>query len=497
MPQNFILALDQGTTSSRAILFNDSAEIVRIAQEESHQYFPKNGWVEHDANEIWDKQLRVAVEALETEGLSTRDIAGIGIANQRETTVLWDRKTGVPIHHAIVWQDRRTANYCQRLKEAGHEALIRKKTGLLLDPYFSGTKLKWLLDEIPGARDRAEAGELAFGTIDSWLTWKLSGGAVHATDFTNASRTLLFNIRDGIWDDDLLRLFDIPRAVLPEVRPSSSYFGECSVKGLEGIPISGIAGDQQAALFGQACFDDTRAKNTYGTGCFLLWPTENANTISQHNLLTTLTCSTDKTLRYALEGSVFTGGAVIQWLRDELGFIKDTADSEALATSVEDTGGAVLVPAFTGLGAPYWDPFARGTLCGITRGTSAAHITRAALESIAFQSADLLQAVKADCGKEVCELRVDGGAANNNFLMQFQADIMQVPVVRPKVIETAALGAAYLAGLASGFWKTTESIATQWTVDKTFEPSINKETSDALIARWRLAVERAKSWATD
>jgi len=497
MPHDYILALDQGTTSSRAILFNYEGHVVDVAQKEFKQHFPENGWVEHDANEIWRTQEEVTLTLLQKHSLGADQIVAISITNQRETTVLWDRATGEPIHNAIVWQDRRTANVCDQLKKDGHETSFQQNTGLRLDPYFSGTKIQWLLNNLPNARSRAEKGELAFGTMDTWLLWKLTNGRTHATDVTNASRTLLFNIHNGEWDDALLEILNIPKSLLPEVHPSSHHFAECTLQGLEKVPIAGIAGDQQAALFGQTCFDPSKAKNTYGTGCFLLRPAGDHPIISQHNLLTTLACTTNETLQYAIEGSVFTGGAVIQWLRDELGFIKNAAESEALATSVENTGGAYLVPAFTGLGAPHWDPYARGTLCGITRGTSAAHITRAALESIAFQSMDLLEAINADFKNTISELRVDGGAANNNFLMQFQANLMQVPVVRPKVTETTALGAAYLAGLATGFWSDQETLANNWVVDQVFEPSIHKDAADEQIARWRQALEKAKSWATD
>ncbi|HAV14270.1 MAG TPA: glycerol kinase [Opitutae bacterium] len=497
MPKDFILALDQGTTSSRAILFDASGHLVDITQKEFEQHFPKNAWVEHDANEIWKTQYSVAREVLQKNRLEPKQIKAIGITNQRETTVLWDRKTSEPIHHAIVWQDRRTASTCKQLREDGHAEAFQQKTGLRVDPYFSGTKVKWLLDTVPKARERAERGELAFGTIDCWLLWKLTNGHTHATDVTNASRTLLFNINDGRWDTDILEILDIPESILPEVKPSSGHFADCFVEALKGIPVSGIAGDQQAALFGQACFDHHKAKNTYGTGCFLLRQTENGALISQHDLLTTLACSTDSTFKYAIEGSVFTGGSVIQWLRDGLGIIESAAESEALAQSVSDNGGAYLVPAFTGLGAPHWDPHARGTLCGITRGTSAAHVTRAALESIAFQSRDLLEAINADFNDTIEELRVDGGAAKNNFLMQFQSDLMQVPVVRPQITETTALGAAYLAGLAVGYWSDRDTLAKNWAVDKVFEPAISKDAADAQIARWRQALERSKEWATD
>ncbi len=495
MPRDYILALDQGTTSSRAILFDREGNIAGIAQKEFTQHFPHDGWVEHDPAEIWSTQRSVADEVLSQLGLDARCVAAIGITNQRETTLLWDRQSGQPVHHAIVWQDRRTAEICRRLREDGLEATFQQKTGLRIDPYFSGTKLKWLLDNVPDARARAERGELAFGTVDSWLLWNLTGGQTHATDTTNASRTLLYNIHKGKWDTELLRLLDIPESLLPAVKPSSTVYADAQCGGLADIPIAGIAGDQQAALFGQACFDSTKAKNTYGTGSFLLRPTEGGAITSKHNLLTTLACTTDGTLRYAIEGSVFIAGAVIQWLRDELGIIKDAAESERLARSVENNGGAYLVPAFSGLGAPHWDPHARGTLCGISRGTSAAHITRAALESIAFQSADLLRAINADFSSTIQELRVDGGASKNNFLMQFQADIMQVPVVRPKVTETTALGAAYLAGLATGFWKDQTELADHWQTERTFEPKLAPEAAEALQVNWQRALERAKGWS--
>jgi glycerol kinase len=495
MPREYILALDQGTTSSRAILFNREGEIAGVAQQEFTQHFPSDGSVEHDPDEIWRTQSSVANEVLSRLKIDARAVAAIGITNQRETTVLWDRRTGRPVHNAIVWQDRRTADTCRELKDQGLEATFQKKTGLRIDPYFSGTKLKWLLDNVSDARARAERGELAFGTIDSWLLWNLTGGQTHATDYTNASRTLLYNIHEGAWDTELLNILDIPESLLPEVKPSSTFYADAQYGALAGIPIAGLAGDQQAALFGQACFDSTKAKNTYGTGCFLLRPTEGDAITSQHKLLTTLACTTDGTLRYAIEGSVFTGGAVIQWLRDELGIVKNAADSERLAMSVENNGGVYLVPAFTGLGAPHWDPHARGTLCGISRGTSAAHITRAALESIAFQSADLLQAINADFSSTIQELRVDGGASNNNFLMQFQADLMQVPVIRPKVTETTALGAAYLAGLAVGYWKDQNALADHWQIERRFEPKLTKDAVLAMQANWQRAVERSKNWS--
>ncbi|MGB0415644.1 MAG: glycerol kinase GlpK [Coraliomargarita sp.] len=495
MPRDYILALDQGTTSSRAILFKRDGSVAGMAQAEFTQHFPHDGWVEHDANEIWSTQSGVAIGVLSRNGLDADDLAAIGITNQRETVVLWSRKTGRPLHKAIVWQDRRTAELCSRLKADGLEERFKAKTGLCLDPYFSGTKLKWLLDRIPEARQRAYRGELAFGTVDSWLLWNLTRGRIHKTDTTNASRTLLFNINDGCWDEELLALLDIPESVLPEVHASSFIYGEASRAGLEGVPIAGIAGDQQAALFGQACFDSSQAKNTYGTGCFLLRPTGNTPVHSEHNLLGTLACSTGPELEYALEGSVFIGGAVVQWLRDELGLIKSAADTEQMAKSVSDAGGVTIVPAFSGLGAPHWDPHARGTICGITRGTRAAHIVRASLESIAFQSADLLDAFNADFGRPLSELRVDGGASQNDFLMQFQADIMQVPVIRPQITETTALGAAYLAGLATGFWPECRRLAEQWQVDRRFEPAISADQAGSLKTAWKRALSATRAWS--
>lgn len=495
MPRDYILALDQGTTSSRAILFRRDGSVAGINQAEFTQHFPQNGWVEHDADEIWSCQSGVAIGVLSRNGLDADDLAAIGITNQRETVVLWSRRTGRPIHNAIVWQDRRTAALCSQLKAEGLEERFREKTGLFLDPYFSGTKLKWLLDNVPGAREMAYRGELAFGTIDSWLLWNLTRGSIHKTDTTNASRTLLFNIHEGRWDEELLALLDIPESVLPEVHPSSFVYGEASRAGLEGVPIAGIAGDQQAALFGQACFDSDKAKNTYGTGCFLLRPTGTKPVHSQHNLLSTLACSTNAQLEYAVEGSVFIGGAVVQWLRDELGLIKNAGDSQHLARSVDDAGGVTIVPAFSGLGAPHWDPNARGTMFGITRNTSAAHLVRAALESVAFQSADLMDALKADFGDALSELRVDGGASRNDFLMQFQADILQVPVIRPKVTETTALGAAYLAGLATGFWPERSHLAQHWQVDRRFDPHISADQAKSLRAGWQRALQATRAWS--
>jgi glycerol kinase len=489
----FVLALDQGTTSSRAILFDHSGSIVATAQKEFRQYFPNPGWVEHDANEIWQSQSEVMRTVVAKANAATADIAAIGITNQRETTVVWDRKTGKPIANAIVWQDRRMANFCDELKAAGKAALIQQKTGLVLDAYFSGTKLKWILDNVAGARTRAEAGELAFGTVDSWLIWNLTNGAVHATDPSNASRTLLFNIHTNAWDDELLALLTIPRAMLPEVRASSSSFGETN----DGIPIAGDAGDQQAALFGQTCYSPGMAKNTYGTGCFMLLNTGAQAVTSKNNLLTTTAWQLSNARpQYALEGSVFIGGAVVQWLRDGLRAIKTAADVEALAAEVPDSGGVYLVPAFAGLGAPHWDPYARGAMFGLTRGSNIAQIARAALESIAFQSTELLVAMEKDAGLKLTELRVDGGATANNLLMQIQADLLGVPVVRPKVLETTALGAAYLAGLTVGFWKDTDEITKNWQVDRVFTPTLSRERSAEMMGGWARAVERSKAWAT-
>ena len=492
-----ILALDQGTTSSRALLFDRSGEILATSRREFTQHFPQPGWVEHDALEIWQTQCLVAAEAIAQSTLVAGDIGAIGITNQRETTVLWDRANGLPLAPAIVWQDRRTADFCDALKRGGLETTIRKKTGLVIDAYFSATKLNWLLEHIPGARQRAMHGELAFGTIDSWLIWQLTAGKVHATDVSNASRTMLFNIHTLSWDDELLRAMDIPRSVLPKIVSSSEIIGETACENLpRGIPISGVAGDQQAALFGQACHRRGMAKNTYGTGCFMLMNTGDTPVVSQHKLIATVAWRLDgKPAQYALEGSVFVAGAAVQWLRDGLGIIEKSSDVEALAASVPDTGGVMLVPAFAGLGAPYWDPHARGAILGLTRGSTRAHIARAALESIAFQSAELAGAMREDAGVPLAELRVDGGASVNDFLMQFQADLIGVDVVRPKITETTALGAAYLAGLAVGFWKTQEEIASLWATDRTFVPKLSREESGARIAAWRHAVDRAKNWA--
>ncbi|MFO1325310.1 MAG: glycerol kinase GlpK [Burkholderiales bacterium] len=490
----YVLALDQGTTSSRAILFDEDGAVRASAQAEFRQIFPQPGWVEHDATEIWATQSGVLHEALAKAHVGPRDVAAIGITNQRETTVVWDRATGRPIANAIVWQDRRTAPMCDDLRAAGLAPLFARKTGLVLDAYFSGTKVRWLLDHVPGARVRAERGELAFGTIDSWLVWNLTGGRVHCTDASNASRTLLFDIHAGDWDDELLRLLDVPRTMLPDVVASSGACGHAKIGSAE-IPIAGIAGDQQAALFGQACLTPGLAKNTYGTGCFLLLNTGADAVDSRNNLLTTVAWKRDGRLTYALEGSVFIGGAVVQWLRDGLQIIRSAADVEALAATVKDNGGVYLVPAFAGLGAPHWDAYARGGMFGLTRGATRGHIARAALEAIAYQSADVLGAMERDAGITLTELRVDGGAAANALLMQFQADVLGVPVVRPKVLETTALGAAYLAGLAVGYWSSADDIGRNWRSDRTFEPAMSRDHAAALRSQWTKAVERSKGWA--
>jgi glycerol kinase len=492
----YILALDQGTTSSRAIVFDRDAGIVAVGQREVPQIFPRPGWVEHDPGEIWATQIAVATEALGRAHLRPRDIAAIGITNQRETTVVWDRETGIPVYNAIVWQDRRTADFCDRLKHDGHEAFIRERTGLVVDAYFSGSKIAWILDNVPGARAKAEAGKLAFGTIDSWLVWQLTSDSTHITDVSNASRTMLFNINTLKWDEDLLKLLRIPAGMLPEVRPSSAEYGRVSTTlGVGGVPIAGIAGDQQAALFGQMCLTPGLTKNTYGTGCFLLQNTGERPAVSRNRLVSTVAWQVGGKTTYALECSVFIGGAVVQWLRDGLGIIAKSADVGPLALSVPDNGGVYLVPAFAGLGAPHWDPYARGAILGITRGTTAAHIARAAVESIAFQVADLLSAVKDDSGIALAELRVDGGAAANDALLQFQADLLGVPVVRPTVTETTALGAAYLAGLAVGFWDSTDSLARHWQIDRRFEPSQPPSHAASRRAEWNEALKRAKGWA--
>ncbi len=493
----YILALDQGTTSSRAILFDQTGTIHGIAQKALTPLFPQSGWVEQDANEIWSSQAATVTEVLARAGLSSTDVSALGITNQRETTLVWDRETGQPIYNAIVWQDRRTAPLCDRLKQQGLEDFFRDKTGLVIDPYFSGTKIRWLLDTVPDARAKAKAGQLAFGTVDTWLVWQLTQGKKHITDVTNASRTLLLNIRTGGWDQELLDVLDIPRQLLPEVRGSSEVYAETSTDLLAtAVPMSGMAGDQHAALFGQMCTTPGMVKNTYGTGCFMLMHTGEQPVASRNNLLTTAAWRCDGRTQYALEGSVFMAGAVVQWLRDGLGIIQSSAEVEALAASVPDTGGVYLVPAFSGLGAPHWDPYARGALFGLTRGSTAAHIARAALESIAYQSMDVLTAMEADAGLRLTQLRVDGGASVNNLLMQFQADILGVPVVRPKIAETTALGVAYLAGLAVGYWKKPSEIVNQWQIDRVFEPDLSSERRDELKAGWAKAVDRTKEWET-
>ena len=491
---SFVLALDQGTTSSRAILFDRGGNARASAQAEFRQIFPQPGWVEHDATEIWATQSGVLHEALAKAHIGADSVAAIGITNQRETTVIWERATGRPIANAIVWQDRRTAPLCDELRAAGYAPLFAQKTGLVLDAYFSGTKVRWLLDHVDGARARAQRGELAFGTVDSWLVWQLTGGHVHCTDASNASRTLLFNIHTGDWDDELLAVLDVPRAMLPQVVPSSGICGQAKIGGLD-VPIAGIAGDQQAALFGQACLAPGLAKNTYGTGCFLLLNTGMEAVASHNNLLTTVAWLREGKMDYALEGSVFIGGAVVQWLRDGLQIIRSATEIEALAASVPDNGGVYLVPAFAGLGAPHWDAYARGAMFGLTRGATRGHIARAALEAIAFQSADVLAAMEKDAGIKLTELRVDGGAAANNLLMQFQADILGVPVVRPQVLETTALGAAYLAGLAVGYWASSDDIGANWHVDRRFEPNMPTARAAELRASWDKAVARTKGWA--
>ena len=492
----YVLALDQGTTSSRAILFDEEGAAVCTAQRELRQIYPQPGWVEHDPKEIFETQRDVAREALRKAGVALKELAAVGIANQRETTILWDRQSGEPIHNAIVWQDRRSADFCAKLKREGGEKIIHEKTGLVIDPYFSGTKIAWLLDNIPGARLRAERGELAFGTVDTWLVWKLTGNRTHVTDPSNASRTMLFDIARGDWDEELMRLLGVPRALLPDVHPSAHAFGmlPASVLG-EPLVIGGVAGDQQAALFGQACHRPGMAKNTYGTGCFMLLHTGDRVVRSANGLVSTA-CAQVQKKEFALEGSVFIGGAVVQWLRDELQFFSSSSEIERLAASVLDNGGVYLVPAFVGLGAPHWDPRARGAMLGLTRGTSRAHIARAALESIAFQCAEVLQAMQKDSDEKLAELRVDGGAAANDLLMQFQADLLGVPVVRPKVLETTALGAAYLAGLTVNLWKSREEIAAHWKLERRFESTMEHAEAQEKMARWRDAVSRSRNWAS-
>lgn len=489
--EQFILSLDQGTSSSRAIVFDHKGVIKAVAQQEFRQIFPQSGWVEHDPHEIWSSQASVIAGAMASIGINGLDIAAIGITNQRETTIVWDRQTGEPVYNAIVWQDRRTSAYCDALKAEGRTEFIREKTGLIIDAYFSATKIKWILDNVEGAREKAEAGKLCFGTVDTWLIWRLTRGEVHVTDVTNASRTMLYNIHELAWDEELLELFGIPKAMLPEVKSSSEVYGHTKTTMFaHKIPIAGIAGDQQAALFGQMCVEPGMVKNTYGTGCFLLMNSGDKPVFSKNNLLATIAWKIGDQVTYALEGSIFVGGAIVQWLRDGLGIIRSSSEVEALANKVADTGGVYFVPALTGLGAPYWNQYARGTISGISRGTSAAHIARAALEGIAFQTMDVVNAMQRDAGIELKELRVDGGAAANNLLMQFQADILNTPVIRPKIIETTALGAAYLAGLAVGYWSSLDEIREQWLVDKRFEPTEERRTADAQIEGWRNAIDR-------
>ena len=496
MKKKYILALDQGTTSSRAILFNRNGEILKIAQSEFTQIYPKPGWVEHDPMEIWGSQSGVAREALETAGISPLEVAAIGITNQRETTVVWDKRTGKPIYNAIVWQCRRTAEICDELKTKRMEQYVRDNTGLVIDAYFSGTKIKWILDNVQGAREKAEKGYLLFGNIDTWLIWNLTRGKVHVTDYSNASRTMLYNIRELKWDKKMLAELDIPESMLPEVKQSSEIYGETDEKTFGGamIPIAGIAGDQQAALFGQACFEKGMAKNTYGTGCFMLMNIGEKIVPSKNGLLTTIAWGVDGKIEYALEGSIFIGGASVQWLRDEMKLISDAKDSEYFATQVENTNGVYLVPAFTGLGAPYWDMYARGTIVGLTRGSNKNHIIRATLESIAYQTKDVLSAMEEDSKIKLRTLKVDGGAVSNDFLMQFQSDILGVNVHRPKITETTALGAAYLAGLAVGFWDSKEMISQKWAMDKEFRPTIKEDQRNKLYRGWKRAVDRSMGW---
>ncbi len=490
---SYILALDQGTTSSRAIIFDAEGSIVGMAQQEFPQIYPQPGWVEHDPNTIWNSQLSVAREVLQNCGLLSQDIKAIGITNQRETTIAWDRDSGHPVHNAIVWQDRRTASQCDQLRADGQADLFQSRTGLVLDPYFSGTKIKWILDHVPGARDLAAAGRLCIGTVDTWLIWKLTNGRQYCTDVSNASRTLLYNMHAHDWDNELCTLLNVPPEILPDVVPSSGVIGETTLLGTP-VPIAGVAGDQQAALFGQVCTKPGMVKNTYGTGCFLLMNTGTSAIPSTNRLLTTIAWKVNNETQYALEGSVFVGGAVVQWLRDQLGLITSSSEVEALASQVPDNGGVTIVPAFTGLGAPHWDPYARGTIVGLTRGSNAAHIARAALESIAYQSADVIRAMEADAGVGLKEVRVDGGATANNLLMQFQADILGVPVVRPVVRETTALGAAYLAGIAVGQWAGFDDLSQLWQTEHIFEPRKTRSDASALMDSWAAAVERSKGW---
>lgn len=494
----YVMALDAGTTSNRCILFNEKGEICSVAQKEFTQYFPKPGWVEHDAGEIWSTQLGVAVEAMSKIGAQAKDIAAIGITNQRETAIVWDKETGEPIYHAIVWQCRRTSQYCDELKEKGYTEMFRQKTGLIIDAYFAGTKIKWILDNVEGARERAEKGELLFGTVETWLIWKLTKGKVHVTDYSNASRTLLFNINTLEWDKEILDIIGIPEAMLPKPVPSSCVYGNADATFFGGeIPIAGAAGDQQSALFGQTCFKAGEAKNTYGTGCFLLMNTGETPVFSENGLVTTIAWGLDGKVYYALEGSIFVAGAAIQWLRDELRLIDSAADSEYMAKKVEDTNGCYVVPAFTGLGAPYWDQYARGTIVGLTRGVNKYHIIRATLESLAYQVNDVLTAMEADSGIELTALKVDGGASANDFLMQTQSDIIDAPVKRPRCIETTAMGAAYLAGLAVGYWKNKEEVVKNWAIDETFSPKIGEKERRKKVKGWKKAVKYAYGWAKD
>ncbi|MCT3959534.1 glycerol kinase GlpK [Elizabethkingia anophelis] len=498
MNEKLILALDQGTTSSRAILFNKSGEIKFVSQKSFEQIFPTPGWVEHDPNEIWSSQISVAAEVIAKAGISGLEVAAIGITNQRETTIVWDKHTSEPIYNAIVWQDRRTSKYCDELKSQGHTDEIKQKTGLVLDAYFSATKLKWILDNVEGAREKAEAGDLCFGTVDTWLIWKLTRGKMFITDVSNASRTMMFNIRTMDWDDDLLKLFNIPRAILPEVKQSSEVYGETSTTLFSTkIPIAGIAGDQQAALFGQMCTKPGMVKNTYGTGCFLLMNTGNEAVYSKNKLLTTVAWKINGEVSYALEGSVFVGGAAIQWLRDGLKIIHNSSEVSTLAETVEDNGGVYFVPALTGLGAPYWDQYARGTIIGVTRGTTDGHIARATLEGIAFQVYDIVKAMEADAETQSTELRVDGGASASNLLMQIQSDLFGFKIIRPKTLETTALGAAYLAGLAVGFWESIDEIQSQWIIEKEFTPKEDKTKIDNMVSFWHKAVKRSQAWIED
>lgn len=494
----YIMALDAGTTSNRCILFNKKGEMVSVAQKEFTQYFPKPGWVEHDADEIWSTQLGVAVEAMNMVGAAAEDIAAIGITNQRETVIVWDKETGAPIYHAIVWQCRRTSQYCDSLKAKGLEESFCRKTGLVIDAYFSATKVKWILDHVDGAREKAGKGQLLFGTVETWLIWKLTKGRVHVTDYSNAARTMMFNINTLKWDEDILKELDIPRSMLPEVKPSSCIYGEADSSFLGGaIPIAGAAGDQQAALFGQTCFTAGEAKNTYGTGCFLLMNTGEKPVFSRNGLVTTIAWGLDGKVNYALEGSIFVAGASVQWLRDEMRLIDSAADSEYMAKKVQDTNGCYVVPAFTGLGAPYWDQYARGTIVGITRGVNKYHIIRATLDSIAYQVQDVLEAMKADAGITLSALKVDGGASANDFLMQTQADIIGAPVNRPVCVETTAMGAAYLAGLAVGYWTSKEEVLDNWKIDRTFLPSISEEERKKRVKGWKKAVKYAYGWAKE